>query len=216
MKTKKTLSFRDQINALRRSEKYRRDYEDYQKYCRDNEIEDGYLHDWLCPTPLSNLSKGAQDLCKKYGFPFPVDPEGTVTSLPEGIVFSIEDHIDQLAVRPLPLKKGTTVFGLEDGQHLNVSIDMARTEDEITQEIKRLHKHYNPKVKGSLRQRVTTQDPWFIYDQVEKEGKNFSMIAKELSGIDANPTYDERIDAVRKQVANAYNKAKRMILAVED
>lgn len=210
------LTFKDRIKALRRSKKYRQDFETYQKYCLDNDITDGLLLDWLCPTPLSSLSKAAQDLCKKYELPFPVNPEGVITDLANEILLPIESNMEQLAVRPIPLEEGKTVFGLEDKRYLNVSIDMTRTENEITQDIKRLYDHYSPQIKRNHRQGSTIQDPWYIYDQVEREGKNFSMIAKELSGIDENPTYNETVDAVRQQVREAYRKAKSMISVVED
>jgi len=215
-KMKMVLTFKDRVEALRRSERYRRDFEIYRQYCLDNSVTDGCLLDWLCPTPLTNLSKGAQDLCEKYGLPFPINPTGMATRLPDETHQPIKDTIEWPAVNPLPLEKGKSVFGLEGGRYLNVSIDIERTEGEITQAIKKLYKHYSAQVKGNQRHGNTELDPWDIYDQVEIEGKNVLQIAKEIMGINENPAYNSVIDAARKRVEAAYDKAKAILEAFEE
>jgi len=213
---KMVLTFKESDETLRRSERYRRDFEIYQQYCLDNSVTDGCLLDWLCPTPLTNLSKGAQDLCRKYGLPFPIDPTGMATRLPDETHQPIEDTIQWPAVSPLPLEKGEAVFGLEGGRYLNVSIDVERTEGEITQAIQKLYNHYSSQVKNDQRHGSTELNPWDIYDQVEIEGKNFLQIAKEITGINESPAYNYAVDAARNRVTETYKKAKAILKAFEE
>lgn len=59
--------------------------------------------------------------------------------------------------------------------------------------------------------RENYSDPWQVYDQYEYQGKNLLQIAKERSGINENPAYNDKVQAEYKQVKRAYDKAEKMI-----
>lgn len=212
------LSLNDMLNALKRSPKYREDFDSYIQYCVENNIKDKIVIDWLCPTPLVHLSESAQALCTKYGIPFPIHPSATIQHYPDKRFIPIEEATDFPAALPLPLKlgkDGKTYYGLKDRRYLTVQLDFDRTQDEIIRAIRRLYKFYTSQAKGNKRHRTTELSPWKIYDEVKIRGKAFTKIAKEITGINENPSYNETVDAARKKVREAYEKAKAMLAAFE-
>lgn len=197
------LTFKDLIQALKRSELYLRDLEKYLDYNNKNNIRDVYfLGEFLTPVPLKKLSIAAQKLCKKYNIPYPINPYDT----------SILEKLYNPAVVPLPLKDLT--FGLDDARFLTVQIDMTRPEEDIRADLKKLYKYYSGQINDNTRNKKTQVDPWEVYDRVQK-GENPLQIAKSKFKVAGNPSYDSDVDKYRKQVERALKAAERMIKVFE-
>lgn len=101
-----------------------------------------------------------------------------------------------------------------DGKHIIIAVDMTKKNKDIMgdfgQTLKRIRESYKiPKDK--TRDKDTVQDIWKIYDYHIKDKMNFVQIARKISGIKGNPTYNPKLDAYRKQVNNAYKKAVDII-----
>lgn len=69
--------------------------------------------------------------------------------------------------------------------------------------------------KSKERNRDFTYYPWEIYDAHRIEGKSFTRIAKEKSGINKNPSHDPIVMAAYKAVTRAYLQAEKIIKQVE-
>jgi len=117
---------------------------------------------------------------------------------------------------PLPRGNRLTVDDfLEEGRYLHLEIDLGESlptlEKAFKETVQEWRKLRTPANERKERRGRTTVDPWQVYDQCEYQGKNLLQIAKERSGINENPAYNDKVQAEYKQVKRAYDKAEKMI-----
>lgn len=106
---------------------------------------------------------------------------------------------------------------LREGRYLTIEIDLMKEIGEIIDKI-RSEIHYFQKYhvnKPKTRLKETFYSPWDVYD-LHKGGKNFSQIARELSGRAGYASGNPKLMAVYKEVKRACDKACRMISQVEE
>jgi hypothetical protein len=96
---------------------------------------------------------------------------------------------------------------LFDRKYLCVQIDMFMKKKVIMDELDEIVGFYEKHVnKPQNRDKDTVLDIWKVYDLSER-GFNCSQIARQLSGMKGNPSDNQNLMAVYKQVKRAVNKA---------
>lgn len=105
---------------------------------------------------------------------------------------------------------------LRDGRYLSLEIDLhARKGEDIKPAIiERIDEYLCYIEKEKKRNGTTIHNPWDIYDRKHDKGYSLIRIAKEISGINENPSYNKRVDAVYREVTRAYQKACSMIKSI--
>jgi len=102
---------------------------------------------------------------------------------------------------------------------MRLKIDMARSEGELLNAFSEKIKAWNKIIPKEMRKRKTEYDPWDIYDENES-GLSLLEIARRRSGKDyprgkRSPSYNEELWPPYKRVTRAYNKAVKMIQAID-
>ncbi len=105
---------------------------------------------------------------------------------------------------------------LREEKYCRVEIDITGgTKEELLAGVESVIDHMretirfkHPDLRGPL---VRECDLWTIFDQVEKNGKNFHQIAREILDTLAIASEDKEVDAMVKKVTRAYKKAKQMV-----
>jgi len=109
-------------------------------------------------------------------------------------------------------KVGTNNVEALSGDRLYLKVNIRDTKENLLENFKRIIYEYKELLseEPSKKNRGTRFDPWKIYDMYKKE-PNFSRIAKKLSGINENPSYNSVVKKYYKAVKNAYKQACQMI-----
>jgi hypothetical protein len=213
------MKWSDRIEALERSEKYRKDYEEYEKWRIEHGIDEIVVHDAF----EQKMSIKAKALCDKYHLSYPIHPDWTLIYNTDGdIVGSMGKEMKTPAIKINLTKLGNNnSYGhvLQDDQFITVqlTIDTSKTQQQIEDEFKTLYQHWIAQGSGrkrSPRTNMTYQgkeiDHWLIFDMM-KEKKNKSRVMKDLFGIVENPTYDKEARARYNQIERYYDKACRLM-----
>lgn len=104
---------------------------------------------------------------------------------------------------------------LLDGRYLSLEIDLHANKKDIKSAIKeRIGEYLCYIEKEKNRNGTTIHNPWDIYDRKHDKGCSLLRIAKEISGINENPSYNNRVDAVYREVKRAYQKACSIIKSI--
>ncbi|MBN2282745.1 MAG: hypothetical protein JXO48_02535 [Deltaproteobacteria bacterium] len=206
----------DKLQALKRSEKYRKDYDEYLSKKTGDDALVGSLLDHSI-----KLSKAGRTLCDKYGLRFPINPDTPI----DGDNFPIEcfPEIDSLITYLDPPEKwhetlSTSVDNDNLYTHINgklvLMVDTSRSYGELLEAFKLLLKRWGQ--ESSSRVKTSSIDIWHVYDEVEKNHRNQLQVMRKLFDITRLPAYDGKADAYYKQVRKAYEKAKKIIEFVEN
>lgn len=216
------MKLEDRIQALKRSSKYRKDYEIYDEYRHENGIIDSCILDKI--TPIFHISPKGKKLCDKYKIHFPFDPDGEIEFLPGSQIIPVS-QINMPSVLPLPIKKiksGENIFGLKERRFLCVSIDMTQDKETIIKELSELYAKYSQQAKMGRRRRDTTivymkkfLSHWDVYDKFESN-QSYHQIAEELLGRGIVPSKDREGKSYIDRIRLAHKKALRQIEEVEE
>lgn len=102
------------------------------------------------------------------------------------------------------------------GERLYLEVDIRNYPvTAIMEDIMQIITHYKEILKDTGRNKEFTLDIWRIYD-MKASGLNFSQIARQLSGIEGNPSYNDDLMKCYKQVKRAYEKARTIIETCKD
>ena len=106
------------------------------------------------------------------------------------------------------------------GKRLYLEIDIINnTKDDIVKGVKRrLEEHQKALPKVKSRNRKFKSNMWELYDKIDeklKEGLNLFKAVQEITGTKDYPTINEKFMRYYRKAQNAYNKAKKIIEAVE-
>jgi hypothetical protein len=105
-----------------------------------------------------------------------------------------------------------------DGKHIILAVDVTKKRGGIIKEFEklldRIERDYKVP-KDTTRDKGFVGDIWKIYDYKTKDKLTFVEIARRLSGIKDNPTYNEKLEMHRQRVKRAYSKAKDIINRVK-
>jgi hypothetical protein len=216
---KEIMKWNDRMEALKRSEQYRKDYEEYEKWGIEKGINEAIVVDAF----EQKMSGKTKILCAKYHIPFPIDPDRTEIYDPNWkVIGSMKEEMKTPAVKVNRARLGESEkysHSLWDGQFvtMQLTIDTSKTQQDIEDEFRVLYQYLltqGPGKKRSPRTGVTYQgkeiDHWLVFDMM-KEKKNKSRVMKELFGITENPTYDKESRARYNQVDRYYKKALRLL-----
>jgi hypothetical protein len=217
------MKWKDRIEALKRSEKYRKDYEEYEKW----RIEHDTTEYGVLDTFEQKMSDKAEALCEKYRIPFPIPPKDTMIFGPnEEVLGGIEERTKTPAIRVRRRKLGNNEgYGhvTQEGQFITVqiTIDTSKTQEQVEYEFKTLYKHLLSQGSGRKRRPRTSLtyqgkeiDHWFVFDKMT-EKKNLSSVMKEFFSITKNPTYNKEAKARYEQVRRYYQKALNLMREFE-
>jgi len=211
------ISLSDRYEALRRHPGYCKDWEAWQQASgktNDDEFKSitGNLkskyHVPRLPTPLRYSSYNRLQVKPK-----PIEVISLVDPKEKGPEFW---GIDTTSEPPLSRGHKLTVDDfLEEERYLHLEVDLGEPlptlERAFKETVQKWMKIRTPAKQRKERRGRTTVDPWQVYDQCEYQGKNLLQIAKERSGINKNPAYNNKVQAEYKQVKRAYDKAEKMI-----
>ena len=106
-----------------------------------------------------------------------------------------------------------------DGRHVILAVDVTKKKQTIFKELDkllvRIKKDYG--ISGdTTRDRDVSLDIWKIYDYKTQEKLNFTQIARKVSGLKGNPSYNERLKARLNAVKRAYSKAEEIVNRVKE
>ena len=172
------------------------DPEDVRKATEDDINESAYLvfrdlEGW--PVRVIKAEEGKGKRKDKYGNPL------------KDIFENEEVEITEVDITP----------HLRDGSYLSLEIDLHARKGDIDTAFKECIDEYLCYIeKEKKRNGKTIHNPWDIYDKKHKKGYNLLRIAKEIIGINKNPSYNNRVDAVYREVRRAYQKACSMIKSI--
>jgi hypothetical protein len=98
------------------------------------------------------------------------------------------------------------------GTLLYLEIDLRDTKKEILKGVERRIAFYKQAVPKDNRRKRQSKvvDIWDVYD-LHRSGLNLNQIAKKLSGIRDNPSYNETLMNKYKAIERAFDKAQAMI-----
>jgi len=215
----------DRMQALVRTPEYRKDYEEFNNLCPDNEdigeskkAEDLYFKKW-------------GEISEKYNiaFPFPLKYDGSLDvaflgretlKYPFSNVRPIVQTIKAGKEKPLRDENGKLIKydftpHLFDGKYLMLQIDLTAKKQAIMDSLEETIDHYRKvikfKEKETRNKGPKTLNIWEIYDMHHKEKLSLPKIAQKLSGINKPSTYNKRVMKMYKAVSRAYKKAKELI-----
>lgn len=196
---RKKLTPYNRIQAIIRTPEYKKDYDEFSKL---KMFED------------SDYFEKENKLLKKWKLKFPLDPKKSIT---ENQQFA---STGEFIAKPIPFKKNlSNTFYLEDKRYLTIQIDLTNTREKIKKAVDLIVEDFQsilPKDKGRDRKAKKIEvDHWEIFNMYKIEGINFSEIARRLSGLKGNPSYNDELKLWRKCVKEAYDKALKMIEQVE-
>ncbi len=206
----------DRIEALFRNPQYLKDLEALQ----------GHL-----------ISPEADEFCRKYKLSTPITQETIkLFRLPKlAKLFMPEDEFTTRIIRhgnknSYTLLSQETKEGIEhiyydfdctawlrDARYLTIEIDLTKKKTDIVDDVSNYVDTFSKSIVNPLRttrNKSTEVDLWAVYDMRQKEGLNFTEIARRLSGIEGNPTYSPRLAAYLKKVKRAFTKAENIIKVV--
>lgn len=200
----------DRIEALRWSEKYRKDFDKYRAALKKRGLYDASVGDFIFP-----LSPAAKRLCRKYKIPCPISPESpeilpplspgerppaTVVKLPAAIPVSRWD------------KDGKCRVGPEDDGFMTVKLDFDSSLPDIQKAVDDIYHRHKPSSKSTPRNRNSSGLPdgisiWDIYAMRHRENKNLADITRELFNISGSLAEGSE-KARYRTIERAYKKAK--------
>lgn len=205
--TKLTYTY-NQLQALARTAKYQEDYK------------------------ILHITK----LIDKYNLDIPIDIDLLKKCTPEMLeIFTPELHH---TVRVIPankikscMVKNRTESGeyidiiefdfspnLKEKKYLTLEINICEKQEKIIDEIKKKIKFYKisiKKEKQTNRDKPPTINPWDVYDLHFNNGLDFTKIARKLSGLKGNPSYNKELEAYLKRVRRSYDIAKQEMEQIE-
>ena len=177
-KTKVVIKLSDRIQALKRLERYKKDYKKYDEYRKKHGIVDSCIIDNFIVIP--KVSPEGKKFCQKYKILYPFDPDQDIAVLPgsqfmpleKGLhipsIFPISSKIpkkkDVLGLKQglmkssnfpisLRIEKEEDIFRLEHGKYLHVAIDIDQKMATLTKDLRRLRRIYSRKVQEDERNR---------------------------------------------------------------
>ncbi len=218
------MRWNDRIEALKRSEKYRKDFEEYEAW----RIEQGIDEIVVVDAFEQKMSEKAKDLCNKYRIPFPIHPERTMIHDFDGNVVGYMKKDDKAPATKIDFarlgkRKGYSGVAWDnDFLTIQLRIDTSKTQKQIVDEFSALYEYLLlikfGKKKRSSKTSLTYQDKeidhWVVFDMMRQKN-NLSKVMKELFGITENPTYNRKAMSLYKQVQRRYNKALRLMSEFE-
>jgi len=218
------MRWNDRVEALKRSEKYRKDFEEYEAWRIQQGIDECVVVDAF----EQKMSEKAKALCNKYHLPFPLHPEKTMIHDFDGnVVGYMEKDGKAPAIKidfaRLEKRKGRSPVAWDnDFLTIQLRIDTSQTQKQIVDEFSARYEHLLlqklGKKKRSSRTSLTYQgkeiDHWLVFDMM-KEKKNLAKVMKEFFGITKNPTYDKEAKARYEPVRRFYQKALNLMAEFE-
>jgi len=235
----------DRLQAVRRSAKYKQDYDLYLANLRPGEL-DLFSYTKGIGIIYSRVSVAGLELCRKYKIPFPIKPcvyerkdsdmsDFELQAREKARQYGVYGNDDIINAKKLPSVNvlaqkradGALFWGPDDDTHqLAVTIDMMRNITEIKKDLGKLYKyfdqpnHYRNK-KAKDHEDTTVQyggkklTQWEIYGE-RKKGIAASQIAKDLAGTkEAIQGGMLGLKALYDKIRRAENKAKKQIQAIE-
>ena len=208
----------DKVQAFKRSEKYHKDFRKYVMERRKEGVDDIFVGDETGAL-ATVISKSGKCLCEKWKIIYPVNPDTRYMKGEEAYVHSPITYLD------LPEEWNMVVSqGGEQGRdkkitHINgklvLMIDTAYSTDQIEATIKKILCYWTRRTKQRIKKN-TKVNIWDIYDEF-KGGKTKYQIAMEYASKHTDeglPTINPE-DKEFKLIHHSYNKAKKIIKAVE-
>ncbi|MBI4822635.1 MAG: hypothetical protein HY805_00165 [Nitrospirae bacterium] len=196
---------------------------EYQKDCSELDDLAGIALKTDNPKDEEQYWKKENEICKKYRISTPICDESELKWLDvQGIKEFFHDPpivtvIKANKYRELRDKNGKLIgfdFSpcLFDGKYLMLQIDLSKKKQSILAGVNETIDYYIKHVKREkTRNKRYTYPPWEIYKMRHKERLSFVEIAKRLSGIDENPTYNPEVNKIYKAVKRSYDKALEII-----
>jgi hypothetical protein len=207
----------DKVHALKRSEKYRKDYQRYSEERNHKRESDFFISGGIEGEKARVLSVRGEELCKKWHIRSPINPDVPYTPGEEACVHAPVTYLDP----PARWKRIVSNDG-KDGYkecitHINgklvLMIDSAYSADQIKAEISRILSVWTRATND--RAKKSKPDIWKIYDVI-LAGKTICEVAK-IDVIKNTPKGCKPIvsETDIKRIQTSYGKACRIIAAVE-
>lgn len=179
----------DRVNAVIRTERYRKAFEEYKKALQKYPyVVDSWSNAGI--SVVMRSSRQADEICKKFKIPFPFSPD---LVLQPGLNF------------PPVVVNGK----LGEDLWLPIKIDMTQKLKQVQAEIKRIHKSFYIRRRESKRNRPSRQNIWMIYDAVMEE------VHKKVESKYAGKKFKSNPSLKTQNAKNALKKACRLIREVE-
>ncbi|MCK9418866.1 MAG: hypothetical protein M0R70_05730 [Nitrospirae bacterium] len=100
----------------------------------------------------------------------------------------------------------------------HIQIDMTSSRKDLLKDFARKidnwSKQYLKDAAQDRQKKKTEYDPWEVYD-LYRSSANYSEVARRISGLSGNATYNVKLKECRKKVINAHKRALEMIEAVK-
>ena len=200
---KKKLDEHNRIMAIARCLEFIQDIEKINKLFTEK----------INKTNPSEVKKLEMELCNKW----------KVYILPIPFMSARHDYFKAVMMRSDPI----TVLTENEWAHYNLFSTVAQLSYvpafvDLTKSNKQLLRAFRDKLKEwrklsppiEKQKKKTEYDPWEIYDMYIKD-KNFSKIARKLSGEKGTPAKNDKLKLAYKKVKNAYSAACQMITQVQ-
>ncbi len=222
------ISPEDQIQALKRSSMYAKDYMAFSKeYKKQNHIDSIIGIPSLPSTKKKDvyfdISEPTKKLCKKYNLSYPIAPkspfhESDLLRLRSPISFFYPREFGSELKKCLANKDkdlrvvGDKLLSYLDGR-LTIMIDLNFPRDLIEKEFNKIMDDRSKPL--SKRIKSNEVDIWEVYDMHKKENKNLLQIAVEKLNSGKQPGANTEDDRKLKIIKRAYEKACKIIEAIE-
>lgn len=131
--------------------------------------------------------------------------------------FSCVSVVTSIGEKPIvAFKSGdgkTTKRRWNEGNYLYLKVDLNSNRKTLRRDFLKVIDRYLERLNDSSRERENIIDQWAVYDKYQSD-KNLLKIARKLSGLKGNPTYNPQLEAFYRQVERALKKALKMIDSV--
>jgi hypothetical protein len=202
---------------LIRSEVYLTDYAEYV------EKRGGALDVYVCENLVSyhrSLSKAGQELCKKWGLIYPVNPRAKRI---EDYLYCLNRPIESI---PDPSQwksaQANTMTGSDDRIFTHIDgklallIDLSFPREKLHSEFDKFLDHWGEKQKKGSHESLINK--WDVYDK-RKDGNKLIEITREIYGLkkrsDKDSKFDDKEDVYYQRVKRANKSACKIITIVE-
>lgn len=210
----------DKIQALRRSEQYKNDFDAYLK-------ERGDSVDVYVGSPVDcniKLSKAGKKLCSKYNLFFPYDPVQPYSEDDSWYTSPIVTSLDH--PRKWRTKRALGWYSSDEKRytHINgklvlmIDLDKTYSKGQTIEAVDAYLKRW--KTDNKERTKGKPLDKWKIFDMKNNEGKNLLEITRKIYGFkkhsDNLPAYNDKVNKLHQRTVRAYRKAKAIITLIEN
>jgi len=96
----------------------------------------------------------------------------------------------------------------------HIQIDMRKSKLELRRAFAKKIEEWSKQYLQEKSNKKTEYDPWEVYD-LYLVYKNYSEVARRISGLSGNATYNVKLKKCREKVVNAHKRALDMIKAVK-